>query len=184
MVHLQCSVDTPTTRKDSLQSRVDELEGRSRRKNIILRGIPDDRETWEEPEVRVREVLLGVLDPLTEIAIERAHRLGQYYPGKCCPIIVRVSNFKTKNKLLSVRKKLIGKDVSVSEDFSPSTRHARKKLYEFAKSHTNNLQSRYNKLVINKKDYIYNTVTDTVSEIGPEVAPINHHESTAHPSRA
>ncbi|KAH9372480.1 hypothetical protein HPB48_021455 [Haemaphysalis longicornis] len=82
MIHLQSSVDTLTTQQDSLQSRVDDLEDRSRRNNIILRGIPDDRETWEECEVRGREVLHGVLDPLPETAIERAHRLGQYHPGK------------------------------------------------------------------------------------------------------
>lgn len=76
------------------------------------------------------------------------------------------------------------KEVSVSEDFSPSTRHARKKLYEFAKTHTDDFQIRYNKLVMNKKQYIYNPVTDTVSAIAAPVAPVNHHGSAAHPPSA
>lgn len=184
IVHLQSSVETLTSQQDTLQSRVDDLEDRSRRNNIILRGIPDNRETWEETEVHVREVLRDVLDPLPETAIERAHRLGQYHPGKCRPIIVRFSNFKTKNKLLSVRKKLMEKDVSVSEDFSPTTRHARKKLYEFAKTHTDDFQIRYNKLVMNKKHYIYNSVTDTVSATATPVAPVKHQGSAAHSSSA
>ncbi|KAH8039805.1 hypothetical protein HPB51_008913 [Rhipicephalus microplus] len=81
IVHLESSVETLTSQQDTLQSRVDDVEDRSRRNIIILRGIPDDRETWEETEVHVREVLRDVLDPLPETAIERAHRLGQYHPG-------------------------------------------------------------------------------------------------------
>lgn len=96
IVHLQSSIESLTSQQDTLQSRVDDLEDRSRRNNIILRGIADDRKTWEETEVRVREVLRDVLDPLPETAIERAHRLGQYHPGKRRPITVRFSNFKTK----------------------------------------------------------------------------------------
>lgn len=182
LVHLQNSVETLSTQQDSLQSRVDELEDRSRRNNIILRGIPDGRETWEESEARVREVLDGVFDPLPETGIERAHRLGQYHPSKCRPIIVRFSNFKTKNKVLSARKKLKEKDVLVSEDFSPSTRHARKKLFEFAKSHTEDFQIRYNKLLMNKKQYVYDPLTDTVKAVVSQVKPTTHHVSAAQSS--
>lgn len=106
----------------SLQSRLDEQDDRSRRNNLLFHAIPDCKETWNESEARIREVLTGVIDLPSANDIERAHRLGAFRPGRHRPIIVKFANFKTKDKILCARKKLKEKNISVNEDFSPATR--------------------------------------------------------------
>lgn len=84
-----------------------------------------------------------------------------------------------KDKILSVRPKLKEKDISVTEDFSPATRHARKQLIAFAKNKPNAPQFKlqYNKLVLNKKQYMYNPQTDSVTEHTKQV--LDHNESNS-----
>lgn len=150
----------------SLQSRLDEQDDRSRRNNLLFHAIPDCKETWNESEARIREVLTGVIDLLSANDIERAHRLGAFRPGRHRPIIVKFANFKTKDKILCARKKLKEKDISVNEDFSPATRHARNQLAAFAKSQPNEapFQLWHNKLIMNKKQYFFDPSTNRVTE--------------------
>ncbi|KAH9375578.1 hypothetical protein HPB48_017123 [Haemaphysalis longicornis] len=63
---------------DSITRRLDEFEDRSRRENLIFYGLPDSQtESWVESENKIREVLSILETPLSEGAIERAHRLGK-----------------------------------------------------------------------------------------------------------
>ncbi|CAN7943411.1 unnamed protein product, partial [Ixodes hexagonus] len=167
IANVQGSVKVLAAQHNSLQSRFDELEDRSRRDNLIFHGIPDSRESWEQTESQVKNALAGIIDTLPDNAIERPHRLGPYLSNKCRPIIVKFSSYKIKDSILSARAKLKEKSVAVNEDFSPATRHARKKLIEFAKSQTGAppFQLRYNKLLLNKKRYVYAAETDNVIEL-------------------
>ncbi|CAN7952180.1 unnamed protein product, partial [Ixodes pacificus] len=164
---VQDSVKTLTAQHDSLQVRLGELEDRSRRDNLIFHGIPDSRESWEQSEAKVKDALAGVIDTFPENAIERAHRLGPYLPNKCRPIIVKFSGYKIRDRILSARTKLKEKNVAVSEDFSPATRSARKKLVDFAKNQPGAppFQLRYNKFLLNKKQYVYAAKIDNVVEL-------------------
>ncbi|CAN7951550.1 unnamed protein product, partial [Ixodes pacificus] len=166
LAEIQDSVKVLTTQHDSMQSRLDELEDRSRRDNLLFYGIPDSRESWEQSEAHVKRILTNVLDTLPENSIERAHRLGSLTPNKCRPIIVKFSGYKIKDKILSARAKLREINVTVSEDFSPATRNARRKLLEFAKNQPGSptFQLRHNKLVINKKQYVYDLAAESVVE--------------------
>ncbi|XP_077532470.1 uncharacterized protein LOC144144846 [Haemaphysalis longicornis] len=165
----QESVKKLTAQVDSLQLRVNELEDRSRRNNLLFYGIPDEREKWEECEAKVLNALAGVVDPLPSGAIERAHRLGTFSNDKCRPIIVKFASFKTKDKILGARKKLKEKDVSVSEDFCLATRQIRKKLAKYAKNQPGEpaFQLRYKTLVINKEQFTYSPATDNVTVTQP-----------------
>ncbi|XP_072143641.1 uncharacterized protein [Dermacentor andersoni] len=169
MTGIQASAQAQTTRLDSLLMRVDELEDRSRRNNLIFHGIRDFRESWEQSESRIREALTGVIDSLPDTAIERAHRISHYTPNKCRPIVVKFTNTKIKDKVFSMRAQLKEKGISISEDFSPATRHVRKKLIEYAKSQPQPcpFQLRYTKLIMNKKQFVYDPATDTVNEHAP-----------------
>ena len=66
------------TKKSS--SKLEQLEGQSRRQNLNFYNIEESRnETWEESEEKVRTYIKSELDlDETNISIERAHRL----PGK------------------------------------------------------------------------------------------------------
>lgn len=182
----QESVKTLTAQVDSLQLRINELEDRSRRNNLLFYGIPDERENWEECEAKVLKALTGVLDPLPSGAIERAHRLGTFSNNKCRPIIVKFASFKTKDKILGSRKKLKEKDVSVSEDFCFATRQVRKKLATYAKNQPGEpaFQLRYKTLVINKEQFTYSPATDnvTITQQTPRLTTQNVNLSPRQPS--
>lgn len=85
--------------------------------------------------------------------------------NKTRPIIVKFLHFKTKDSVLSQRAKLKGTSISIGEDFCRETRQSRKKLTEFGKASGQAYSLRANKLIINKKSYIYSAATDSVCEI-------------------
>ncbi|KAL7375828.1 hypothetical protein ABVT39_024833 [Epinephelus coioides] len=76
----------------TMNDKADYLEGQSKRNNIIIDGIPESpRETWEESEVKVREVLavkLQMDEKRTEL--ERAHRTGTNSGDRPRHIVVKV----------------------------------------------------------------------------------------------
>lgn len=150
-----------------MQSRIDELEDRSRRNNLIFYGLPDAKETWQQTEAKLTEVLNETITSFPAGSFERAHRIGTLSPNKCRPVVAKFLNFKTKEQVFTARKLLKPKNITISEDFSPATRIARKKLTEFAKSQPGSppFQISYNKLIVNKKRYTYNAITDSIEEI-------------------
>jgi outer membrane murein-binding lipoprotein Lpp len=80
-----------------LRNRLDEIEDRSRRNNLLFFGINQDtrNETWEESENRVKEVIKTKLDIHEDILIERAHRISKGPKSSgTAPIIVKFNNFK------------------------------------------------------------------------------------------
>ncbi|XP_040357426.2 uncharacterized protein LOC121046817 [Ixodes scapularis] len=152
----------------NLLERLNELEDRSRRDNLIIHGLPDvASETWAESETKVLELISRSLQlQVTPDCIERAHRIGSFNPTRCRPLVIKFSSFKVKDKVLFSRLKLKGSTTYITEDFSPATRIARKKLIEFGKATNCIYQLRYNKLHVNKKCYMYNATTDNVFEFG------------------
>ncbi|XP_077558922.1 uncharacterized protein LOC144174231 [Haemaphysalis longicornis] len=155
-------------RTTAINSRLDELEDRSRRENLIFYGIPDllPSENWSESETKIRDCLSNLLQlTLTDEAISRAHRLGSFTVNKHGPIIVKFSSSKHKQKVFAERKKFKGTGISVSEDFCRATRLSHKKLIEFAKASGQKYLLRLNHLLIGKKTYMYCPVTDRVCEI-------------------
>ena len=95
------------------------LEDQSRRDNLIFYGIPesvDGKETWEESENLVRNVMKDTLKVESAdmegnlgIEIERAHRLPRSHgrhgqqvttENQPRPIIVKFSRWKHRQKIL------------------------------------------------------------------------------------
>ncbi|XP_037509563.1 uncharacterized protein LOC119386310 [Rhipicephalus sanguineus] len=162
-----------TSQQASIQNRLDDLEDRSRRDNLIIHGIPDARETWQQTEQKALDVLSTALGrKVSESEIERAHRLGRFTPSKCRPVIIKFSCYKTRGIVLAARSNFKEKKMSVVEDFSVATRLARRKLAEFAKSlpGSPNFQLRYNKLIVNNMRYKYdgNSVIELNSSTSSE----------------
>lgn len=86
-------------------------------------------------------------------SVARAHRIGAPDKDKIRPIVVKFTKDQTKDQILCTKSTLKGTDITVAEDFCASTRHARKKLVEFAKETTldESFKLRYNRLILNKK---------------------------------
>lgn len=108
-----------TAQNDAVMSTLQDLEDRSRRNNVVLYGIPDERETWDQTEKKAVSVLSAALgSELSPNEIERAHRIGSFSPSKCRPVIIRFLSFKVKNQMLALRSKLKESNISISEDYS------------------------------------------------------------------
>ncbi|XP_050036944.1 uncharacterized protein [Dermacentor andersoni] len=163
---LKKSMDQQRNRNDSLQSRLDEAEDRSRRDNLIFRGISDAKESWADTESKLLEALTEVVDSCSGTLIQRAHRLG-IFSHKCRPVIAKFTESKMKEKILSLRNEFKSKGITISEDFSPATRLARQKLFEFGSTHAGprSFKLRYNKLCFNNRCFMYNAITGTVDEV-------------------
>ncbi|XP_075527814.1 uncharacterized protein LOC142559976 [Dermacentor variabilis] len=155
------------TENASLLTRLDDLEDRSRRDNLIFYGISDTpSETWAQSEKLVCEFLSHhVKFEVPENMVCRAHRLGSYTANKTRPIIMNFSCSKLKDKILALKSNLKSTGVSVGEDFCRATRQSRKKLLDFAKASGQTYSIRLNKLFLNKKCYVYCSTTDNVCEV-------------------
>lgn len=150
----------------SLMSKVDDLENRSRRCNLVFYGVADTnaQETWSVSETLVREICetkLGV-KPTT---IERAHRIGKFQADKTRPIIANFASFKEKQTILGNAKHLKGTRISLSEDFSDVVRRKRRHLWEFAKSRKTDdtrVRLRHDVLYLNDVKYVFDDDTSQV----------------------
>lgn len=156
-----------------LQARLDEAEDRSRRDNVLFYGLPDvPDEKAHQSEEKIITMARDRLDVrLSPDDIARAHRIGRYLAGKNRPLIAKFSNSKSKMLLLSKKSILRGSGIGLSEDFSVSTREARKKLTEFGIALKKPFKLRYKKLYAQNKCYVYDARTNVVCEApSPQVA--------------
>lgn len=162
----------------TLLAKVDDLENRSRRCNLIFYGVPEvvseshpvdgpERKgpaSWLVSEQHVVEICTGKLG-ITPKNIQRAHRIGKFRPGKIRPLIANFASFKEKQDILLNAKKLKGTDISLSEDFSQEVRSKRRHLWEFAKSHRHDdtkVNLRKDTLYFDKVKYVYDEATNQV----------------------
>ncbi|KAH6933903.1 hypothetical protein HPB50_018684 [Hyalomma asiaticum] len=149
-----------------LTARVEDMECRSRRCNLVFYGLADKQtETWRDSEELVMQHCKKIFDITIQTRdIERAHRLGAFKHGKNRPIIVKFAHFKDKDHILSKGGKLKGTAYGISEDFPPHTRLARRHLVEFAKAQSVPIKLRYDKLICGNKTYVFDHPTQTVVE--------------------
>lgn len=151
-----------------LTRKITELEDRSRRNNIVIAGLEEiGSGTWEEVEEQVIELCRSKLS-VTDISIERAHRIGRKNQNKPRPIVCKLLNYKDKERIKRNGYKLKGTNIFINDDFSNSTRTARYHLRAFMKDKKANgaasTRLNYDKLYIDNKTYIYNFETSSVVE--------------------
>lgn len=158
----------------TLRAKLDEAEDRSRRDNLLFFGIKDSpKESWQESEGQIISFSSEILQlqiPATDIA--RAHRIGRYSVDKNRPIVVKFSSFKTKELIHAKRSLLTNTDFNIREDFSLSTRIARKKLLDFGKGLKTSYKLRHNKLIADGKHYRYCADADSVLEVSAVVSSL------------
>ncbi|XP_075740617.1 uncharacterized protein LOC119165510 isoform X1 [Rhipicephalus microplus] len=133
------AINTNTTelthRVYDIDGRLDVIENRSRRDNLIFYNLPDTnpKETYtQSEEIIIQHGLERLQLTIEPKDIERAHRLGRHTNNNKRPIIVKLSSFKTKESILSNGLKLKGTNFSIGEDFTHPVRIARKELVAFA----------------------------------------------------
>ena len=185
--------DRLTAELESMKNRVqnhlikiDDLEARSRRNNLVIHGLPrkTPKESWEDCEKLIVDMLeekVGV----TQAPIDRAHRLGG--PTKSnAPIILRLSNFKDKQRILEKRGKLKGTDIFINEDFTSRVREIRNRLAPFMKRFRNEgkrVSMVYDHLNVdgNRMDYDWDSNTLKPARRGPDP---RHQSGSSPPSQS
>ncbi|XP_072144351.1 uncharacterized protein [Dermacentor andersoni] len=131
LTNVEALVDRWDESATSLVRQVDDLDNRSRRNNLIIRGM---QEGVQENEValmkKVTEEVFRDILKVQVSSIERIHRLGKKTPGRNRPIIFRLADFREKVKILSNCTKLKDTEISISEDYSKRVVEIRKKLWD------------------------------------------------------
>ena len=110
---LKCENARLNERLEVLDKRVDDLEGRSKRNNVIIHGIPrTDNETWQECEETIQDMIKDKLEIAQEIRFDRVHRVSAK-PNS--PIVARMTFFKDKELVLKAKQKLKGSDIFIQK---------------------------------------------------------------------
>ncbi|XP_065286334.1 uncharacterized protein [Dermacentor albipictus] len=153
----------------SLELKVDDLENRSRRSNLIVYGLPEEaKENEGSLEHKVHEKILKSVLEVEDVTIERIHRLGRPAAKKTRPVILKLLDYRDKTQILSNCYKLKGSSFSIGEDFSWRVRNIRKKLWNYAKARKESgdkVSLSYDKLRINDDLYRWDDETNDVALI-------------------
>ena len=99
-----------------MDRKADDLEGRAKRNNLIIRGlVRTEKETGEDCEGVLKVLITDRLELADDIQFDRVHRLNAM-PNS--PVVARCIFFKDKVKILKAQRKLWGTNVFIGEDFS------------------------------------------------------------------
>ncbi|XP_040062107.1 uncharacterized protein LOC120837016 [Ixodes scapularis] len=111
------------------QKRLDDLEDRSRRRNVIIFGVPEpNRENAAVLRKQIIEELIAEKLGLVVNSVERVHRIGKKR-DKARPVIMNFFGYNEKLKALKNCHKLKGTPVSINHDFCQGTLAKRSKLW-------------------------------------------------------
>ena len=114
-----------------------DAEARSRRSNLIFRGIPETM--GEDPIGKIKSLLCEQLELDSEIFIQRAHRIGRterrWGPNiKHRPIIANFRDYHDVEQIISNAYKLRGSGIGINKDLPAELLDARKPLWAKLKS--------------------------------------------------
>ena len=107
--------------KGRVDEKLNEHEQYSRRNNVRIFNLPEDRK--DEHSVETTYKVIGLLNTslklnLTPQAIDIAHRLGPYQPGRNRRVIVKFVHRQVKFMILSKAKWLKGSGIQIFEDLT------------------------------------------------------------------
>ncbi|KAK7502879.1 hypothetical protein BaRGS_00005828 [Batillaria attramentaria] len=150
---------------EKMGTKLDDLENRSRRNNLIFYGIDmAQKESWADCETKVRHVIDRVLKISDRVSIERAHRVGD-------GIIVKFLSYKDRELVMSNVRKLKDTKYSVQEDVSPTVRAKQKGLVDMKRSlRSDNKRAniRYDKLYTDDGIYTFDLQTERIVLVEPK----------------
>ena len=167
-VQLQTENRELTDRLENVKKKLDDLEGRSKRNNLIFTGLQKqtaaDYESWGDCEKLVKDLIRDQLKITEDIQFDRVHRLR--YDSES-PVIAQFTSFKDKQRVLRHKQKLSetteGSTLFIGEDFSKGIRDVRRRLVPFLKTAraapNNTARMVFDHLVINGKRFYYDPVS-------------------------
>ena len=133
-VELEKTTSALQNDKSTLQSKINDLEYRSMRDNLLFYGIPESN--GEDCEIRVRQFLGEKLElPQAEkVSFDRVHRVGAASIGKTRPVVAKFHYYKerelVRNRVFELKDKLKAENVGVGAQLPKQMRDTRKALYD------------------------------------------------------
>ena len=117
---------------NNVSSKLIELEDRSRWNNLCIDGIGETpNKTWEDCEIKIKELIKNKLKINEHIEIDCCHRLSKKKnQNRQRTIIFRITKFKEKQKILKTAKLLENTRIFIYEEFCKDSMEFRKKLWQ------------------------------------------------------
>lgn len=101
-----------------MELKIDDLENRSRRSNLLVYGVPEEAdENPETLEQTISEQILKNILKIKPVPIERIHRIGKQDAQKTRPVILKLLDFQDKVTIFRNCPKLSRTAFSIAEDF-------------------------------------------------------------------
>ncbi|XP_063956825.1 uncharacterized protein LOC135154505 [Lytechinus pictus] len=106
-----------------LEQRIDDLEQKSRSRNIRIQGVPEVKD--EDPEEAVIDIGRRMGVNVTSSDFVRCHRLGPLVDKgarRSSPrqLLVEFSSLRTRARIMGARSKLKGSKIFVNDDLTPT----------------------------------------------------------------
>lgn len=126
-------ISTASRRITYLESKVEDMENRSRRKNLRMFGLKEGDEGSRQLLDYVQEMLPGWLNTDRSFPLERAHRtLGPAKPNQDRAVLIRFLKFQDREYVFRSSKardiKHNGNKLSFAQDFSAETMRQRREF--------------------------------------------------------
>ena len=108
-----------------LEYRSLDIEARSKRKNMLFKGIPDYRHCFDA----VRQFISSKLHIDRDMYLERAHRIGRFSVNRTRPIIVAFRDYCDTEDILNASNFLRDSSYGFSKDYLNEIVRARQSLW-------------------------------------------------------
>ncbi len=117
----QEQIDDILTNVEEQSRELEDVMQYVRRNTLVITGLPEQR--GENTDEVIKNFTASKLDIVVKDAdIDRSHRLGKP-SGKSRPIIVKLTSYNMRAKIMKARKKLKGQGIGIHEHLTPFTRH-------------------------------------------------------------
>ncbi|XP_075732745.1 uncharacterized protein LOC119162123 [Rhipicephalus microplus] len=152
-------IDTLEATVRQQAERLVDYENRSRIHNLLVFGLAEKSIESES------DLMVSVVDKIfkekldVEVkTIERIHRMGKVQPGKVRPVIMRLYDYREKERVMKNCPRLKGSSISISNDYASETVEVRRKLWQSAAAERDSglkISLNHDKLKINNKLYTW-----------------------------
>ena len=114
---LRENADEMSTRIKELEEKVDKQEQYTRRNCLLIHGIKEE-ENENTDDLVIQTIKEDLHEDITQLDLDRSHRIGKASPGKARPIIVKFTSYNVRSKVFGNKRKLKGKRVSITESLT------------------------------------------------------------------
>lgn len=163
------------SKQETTEEKIKDLERENKRRNLVIRGV----EEREKGYIELENLVLGIINnqikiQCTENDIDFVKRLGKKEENKARPILIGLTTWSKKIKILMNKNALKGHEIFISEDFPKDVIEKRKTLH---KTMIENRKAgvyaiiKYDTLFLNGVKYVHNKESENTKKRVLEISP-------------